>query len=232
MDPLFETLLLNNEAATLFQSNQCLSQAADAYHKSLCNVRSLLRHKTIMDPALRPNEQLCCHFSMPTSQAPSTSYLKSNFYIFQRALFLNFGQTTPYYPQQHQEQIQSLPIYGAVVLFNTAILYHKNATLTGESINLDKAEQLYKASLQFATAQGATNPTLWLIAIAASNNLSHIAYEKGMIADVNDWLNDMSFLVSRGGSIEKLQSIFTVDEIQGFLSNSAMAGGFKSSPAA
>jgi hypothetical protein len=156
--------------------------------------------------------------------------LRDDFFLFQRALFLNAPRATD--ASSPQEIFKALPILGSVVLFNSAILYHKNATLTAESSSLDKAQQLYKASLQFATSQGATNPTDWLITIAASNNLAQIACEKGMIEEANERLDDLCFLLSRGGSRERLHCIFSVEEIQGFLSNAAMAGGFKSSPAA
>ncbi|CAJ1937698.1 unnamed protein product [Cylindrotheca closterium] len=239
MNPLVETLLLNNEAATLFHSNQCLSRAADAYQKSLCNVQSLLRghhHTALMDPPLHStlvSPERCSHYSFPNASSMTPSPARDNFYLFQRALYLNAPSAADVSsPSSPQAICQALPILGSVVLFNSAILYHKNAVLTGESFSLDKAQQLYKASLQFATSQGATNPTDWLITIAASNNLAQIAYEKGLIDEVNERLDDLSFLMSRGGSLERLQGIFTVAEIEGFLSNAAMTGGFKSSPAA
>ncbi|KAL3934074.1 MAG: hypothetical protein SGBAC_010122 [Bacillariaceae sp.] len=235
MDPLLETLLLNNEAVMLFHANGSLTRAADAYQKSLCNVRNLLRGNPWIEPTFQstissPEERwhsmgISSTISKPSSRKP----LHDSFYLFQRALFLNDPSGAS---SNLQEIVKALPIFGSVVLFNTAILYHKNAALTGEYSSLDKAQRLYKASLQFATSKGATNPTDWLIVIAASNNLAQIAYEKGRIEEVNERLDDMSFVLSRGGSFEQLHGIFAVEEIQGFLSNAAMAGGFQSSPAA
>ncbi|CAJ1965963.1 unnamed protein product [Cylindrotheca closterium] len=121
-------------------------------------------------------------------------------------------------------------IYCAGILFNTAILHHQKSIKTGISAYMHRAEQLYQASLQLIVGLPRSNDTLTLIAFAVSNNLAQIEFEKGLVMQASERLR---FLVHLFCSLENTAGrVFAVDGFHGMLSNTLLANGMSSSPAA
>ncbi|CAJ1938719.1 unnamed protein product [Cylindrotheca closterium] len=121
-------------------------------------------------------------------------------------------------------------IYCAGILFKTAILHHQKSIETGISASMHRAEQLYQASLQLIVGLPRSNDTVTLIALAATNNLAQIEFEKGLVMQASERLR---FLVHLLCSLESTAGrVVTVDEFHGMLSNTLLANGVSSSPAA
>ena len=76
------------------------------------------------------------------------------------------------------------------------------------------------------------NKTTLLIVIAATNNMTQIELENGMIREAAIRLKFLaSFLLESSGHID-LGEIFTDTEVHMILSNIMLANGLKASPAA
>ncbi|CAJ1965964.1 unnamed protein product [Cylindrotheca closterium] len=208
--------------------------AAKAYYESLCLAKELLtctapsrqgsgvNYQTPAPLATTLPQHECFHTS---AEIPSTLPMREKFFVYQNALVL---QEAPSFGAEHR--VQSMNIYCAGILFNTAILHHQKSIKTGISASMHRAEQLYQASLQLIVGLPRSNDTVALIAFAATNNLAQIEFEKGLVMQASERLR---FLVHLFCSLENTAGrVFAVDECHGLLSNTLLANGMSSSPAA
>jgi len=165
----------------------------------------------------------CFHTSTETSS--SIFPVQEKFFVYQSALVL---QEVPSFCAEHR--VQSMNIYCAGILFNTAILHHQNSIRTGKSASMHRAEQLYQASLQLIMGLPKSNDTVFIIALAATNNLAQIELDKGMVMQASESLRFLIHLLY--SSEHAARRIFAVDEFYGMLSNTVLANGMSASPAA
>lgn len=232
------TLNLNNRAVALYRSND-ISEAAKTYYESLCLVQELLKkcpQEEIMDcEADRPSQHEhttrtklprheCFHTAVQI-QASCDVSMHDNFFVYRNALFLQeCSSTSP------EHRVQSRNIYCAGILLNTAILHHQKSIKSGTSASLHRAEQLYQACLQLIAGLSTTNDTVALIAIAGTNNLAHIEYDKGMMMQASERLRFLVRLLSSSDNTPG--RVVTTEEFNGMLSNALLANGMAASPAA
>ncbi|CAJ1947837.1 unnamed protein product [Cylindrotheca closterium] len=252
MISLQDTLKLNNHAVALYHSDN-LPQAASAYYESLCFFNRLLQesyhcqdivgitantttvpqheclHNIVVSVA---SSKTCCYGDDDdgdTRIISAGSTQSHEPFVYQSPLILK--ELPPFMPLQN---MQAMTIYCASILFNTAILHHQDSFKTGNSASLDRAAQLYEASLHLVGKFRATvlgpNKTVSLIAMAASNNLAQIEFEKGMLDQACKRLQFLKHLIQ---SLQQVvPHIFTRDEFEGMLSNSLSAQDVIASPAA
>ena len=124
-------------------------------------------------------------------------------------------------------------VYCAGILFNAAILHHQDAIKTGNSVSLDEAHRLYKASLHLLIILPASfeyNDTVALLEVANTNNLAQIELEKGLVMEASERLQMLTQLFQTSQST--MGNIFTNEEIEGILTNTLVGHGIISSPAA
>ncbi|CAJ1947957.1 unnamed protein product [Cylindrotheca closterium] len=229
MASLQDTLQLNNQAVVLHHSDN-LAQAAKAYHESLSFFKRLLKecyHHNQGIALSTVTQYECFHTAAPTNaQRDVSTQSDDEPFVYQSALIL---QET----QSYLHNTQAMTIYCAGVVFNTAILHHRQAIKTGSSASLDRAAKLYEASLQLVLGQhipAGSNSTVSLIAMAASNNLAQIELEKGLVCQACRRLQFLKILIQ---SLQHIVTrIFTMDEFQGMLSNTLSAESVTASPAA
>ncbi|CAJ1931297.1 unnamed protein product [Cylindrotheca closterium] len=232
MMSLQETLNLNNKAVALYHSND-IGGAAKTYYASLCLAKELLQstaplqesvnHRAPTPFATTLPQHECFHTSTEVS---SSIPMQEKFFVYQSALVLQ--EAPSFVGVEHR--VQSMNIYCAGILFNTAILHHQKSIKTGISAFMHRAEQLYQASLQLIVGLPRSNDTVALIAFAATNNLAQIEFEKGLVMQASERLR---FLVHLLRSSENTAArVFAVDEFHGMLSNTLLANGVSSSPAA
>lgn len=243
---LHDALKLNNQAVALYRSND-LNRAAKAYYHSLCSLNRLLKKcyydcdhcssehdgNAITISSLPQHE--CLHSFAPLSryQEPDTSISNNDDepFVYQGALMALRESPSSL---QH-DTLAIMTIYSAGILFNTAILHHQHAMTTGKSLSLDRASQLYEASLHLmgqllCCAKNSTTTTVSLIVIAASNNLAQIELSKGLLRQGCIRVRALKSLIH--SSRHLVSEIFTSDERQGLLSNTISAYGMIASAAA
>ncbi|CAJ1938721.1 unnamed protein product [Cylindrotheca closterium] len=152
--------------------------------------------------------------------------MREKFFVYQSALVLQ--EAPSFVGAEHR--VQSMNMYCAGILFNTAILHHQKSIKTGISASMHRAEQLYQTSLQIIVGLPRSNDTVTLIALAATNNLAQIEFENGLVVQASERLR---FLVHLLCSLENTAGrVFAVDEFYGVLSNTLLANGVSLSPAA
>ncbi|KAL3931860.1 MAG: hypothetical protein SGBAC_011115 [Bacillariaceae sp.] len=223
---LQHTLKLNNKAVALYHSND-IPHAAKIYFQSLCLVKELLKCPKEGNMNHAPNKkttllkQECFHTATQTSR---DTPMQDKLYVYQSALVLQES------PSSWEQNVQNMNIYCAGILFNTAILHHQNSIKTGKSASVGRAEQLYQASVQLVAGLSTSNDTVVLIAVAASNNLAQIEFDKGLTMQANERLQFLADLLH--SSVDETSRIFTADEFQGMLSNTLLANSIAASPAA
>ena len=232
MTSLHDTLKLNNEAVALYHSNDTNS-AARAYYQSLCSVNRLLKEchgqeQIIQNGGDATNipQHECLHTFAPRSYDNATTAVQNNEpFVYQGALILQEC------PSSLQNNIFAMTIYSAGILFNTAVLHHQEAIKTGSSSSMDRAIQLYEASLNLiGHLRADTNNTVSLIAIAASNNLAQLELVKGLLPQACKRLRFLKTLLH--GLQPIVTEMFTMDEFHGMLSNTLCANGMIASAAA
>lgn len=220
MISLQETLKLNNQAVALFNSNE-MTQAASQYYKSLCIARQLMNtipQQTSCSGSINTNQSTngksgCFRASSRGSSSQKDTYDK--YFLYQRAIIFEDANTSI--------SARTLTVYCAGILFNTALLHHQSALASGRSCSLFRAEQLYEASLQLLGGMELSlfDKSIRFIAIASTNNLALIKFEKGLLPDASQNFHFLSSLLH--GFYEDQDAMITAQEVQGFQSNSLMA---------
>jgi hypothetical protein len=225
MISLHETLKLNNEAVALFNSNEPI-RAARNYYKSLCIARELMMsvHQQPHPKSIRnaSTKLGCCHSSPPDDNQREP---QDSFFLYQNALIFQESSCS-----QTQE---ALAVYCAGILFNTGLLHHKSGLANGKAGSMFRAQQLYESSLELLGGIDLSfynTTTTLLIVISCTNNLAQIELEKGMFQEVSQRFHIIMSILQ--GSEEAQCKLFTVQELQGLLSNALMADGLVASPAA
>ncbi|CAJ1947843.1 unnamed protein product [Cylindrotheca closterium] len=154
-------------------------------------------------------------------------------FVYQSLLILRESQAAS--SSLPHDEMQLMTLYCACILFNTAILHHQESIKTGSSACLDRAAQLYEASIRLVgkfptTVASFNNNTISLLALAASNNLAQIEFQKGLLDQASTRLQVLKHLIQSLQHV--VLHIFTVDEFDGMLSNSLSAEGVIASSAA
>lgn len=238
-EALHFTLKLNNKAVAQYHSND-FSQAAKIYHESL-----LLAHNLLTCPRLQEQSSMPCRASGTTTttlrqyecfhsstQSPRSLSKEDGLFVYQSALVLQESPSRG--PALHdvlpQASSTKLKVYCSGILFNAAILHHQVSIKTGKSVSMNRAEELYQASLQLVDKLTTANDTVVLIAVAASNNLAQIEFEKGQMMKAKERLRFLNNILHSWEDI--LYRIFTADEFRGMLSNTVLVNSIDASPAA
>ncbi|CAJ1947839.1 unnamed protein product [Cylindrotheca closterium] len=238
MISLRDTLKLNNQAAALFHSEN-FPQAEIAYNESLCFFKIILEESHYQDVGMASTASLpqheCLHsMSAHKSRCKISSHHGGSF-VYQSPLILNELPSSSLHPTSRSTSVQAMIIYCAAVVFNTAILHHQESIKTGSSVCLDRAAELYEASIRlvgkFPTTVASSNKTISLIAMAASNNLAQIEFQKGLLDQACKRLQVLKHLMTQSLR-HVVPYIFTIDEFEGMLSNTLSAKGVIASPAA
>ena len=199
-------------------------RAFDKFYQALCQIRELVR--------LMPQDVL---LSAPASTTTSPVQ-RVDVPIFQQGvsgsgddMFLYFHALTLEAPNDLFPA--TLNTYSAVILFNLAILHHMEGIAQGRMMLMDKAHQMYQASLKLLSQQDLShNDTVLLLHLAANNNLSQIELEKGMVDAANARLA-YTFAVLQAAK-SRAVSIFPGTQLRGFLLNSSLQGKIASAAAA
>ncbi|CAJ1937696.1 unnamed protein product [Cylindrotheca closterium] len=214
----------NNEAVALVMNNRH-PRAIQKFHEALVQMRGVMRAfpKDLSAPsyvASRPKTAPRHHVVILPSQADHQSK-REDMFLYLNPILLD--EPTNLHPS-------TLALYCAVTLFNVAILYHIEGVAKGRMRFLDKAQQMYQASLHFLNGQGLWNDTVFLLSLAAHNNLAHIELEKGTVEASNGHLGHAFELLQ---SIkERALDILSDSELHGFLLNSSLQGRISSAAAA
>ena len=146
-------------------------------------------------------------------------------FVYQGALI--FQESSP----SSFQSMNAMTIYCAGILFNTAILHHQEAIRTGQSAPLERAAQLYEATLHIVgKLRLESNSTIALIAVAATNNMAQIELAKGMLLQGSKRLQVLKSLIHQLHHI--VAEMFTQDEFHNLLSNTLSASGIVASAAA
>lgn len=224
MISLQDTLTLNNRAVELFNSND-IREAVKTYHHSLCTVRALLacpQHSSPTTIANAPPQRERFHHAVKPTENLRTR--ADELFLYQNTLIL---QEAPVSTSQND----ALRVYCAAILFNTAILYHLISKQTGNSAAMNKAEELYKSSLQFLQGLSPnSNDTVILLIVVNQNNLALIQLEKGLVIEAGQRLQFLSHLFHT--IRPTIRGVFTLEEAKGMFSNTLLRNGVISSPAA
>ncbi|CAJ1965511.1 unnamed protein product [Cylindrotheca closterium] len=146
---------------------------------------------------------------------------RENMFLYLNELVLD--DTTDQHPS-------TFAIYCAVTLFNVAILYHVEGLAKGRMALMDKAHQMYQASLHFLNGLDLNNDTVFLVNLANHNNMAQIELEKGMVDAPNGRLVHSFSLLQSIKS--RALDILSDTELRGFLLNSSLQGKISSAAAA
>lgn len=222
MMSLQDTLTLNNRAVELFHRHD-IREAVKNYHYSLCALRDLTGIAEDATITQAPPQRECFHRSLqPLESLPAGG---NKLYLYQNTLIL---QDTASSSQNPPRAVRTC---GGAVLFNTAILYHQIFIETGNSVSMNKAQELYQSSLQFLGGLSLnSNDTVALLIIANQNNLAMIELEKGFVMEAAERLRYLSHLFHT--IRPTIRRIFAMDEARGLFSNTLIHDGIISSPAA
>lgn len=234
MVSLKATLILNNRGVELFQSN-CIPEAVSSYRQSLCIVRELLQCPRSSSETIAadfgassthlPRQESFHSITPHATHGGSTRAMNDELFLYQSPLILQESASFS------QNVDQSIQIYCAAILFNTAILQHHTGIRTGNSDFLKRAQQLYQSSLQLVVGLNNSNDTVTLLAVANCNNLALIDLEKGLLMEAGERLRFLANILQTTAQ-SKILRIFNMDEFQGMLSNTLLRNGMISSPAA
>jgi hypothetical protein len=221
----------NNDAVSVVMNNHH-PIAVEKLHEALLHMRGSMsmsgafpQHLStpMMSRPKSARSRAARHHSIVHHHVTQGNSGRGDMFLYLNGLVLDDTTTTGQCPS-------TFAIYCAVTLFNVAILYHMDGLAKGRMRLMDKAHQMYQASLHFLNGLDLENDTVFLVNLANHNNMAQIELEKGMVDAPNRRLTH---------SFELLQSIksraleiLSDSELRGFLTNSSLQGKISSAAAA
>ena len=165
LDHIREAAYLNSQGvnALTMDDPRAVAPATAAFRRSLRILQSL------SDLAGPPGVPPTQHPTIPGyGRVPMPSY--GSFYIH--------DEVKLFYPSSDEAVARSqLPVYSVVVIFNTALAYHRRAMETKMTKFFDAALRLYESAIQLCALHTGNNQDMLVLYIAMVNNVSLIQNE-------------------------------------------------------
>lgn len=238
-----QTLQLNNDGVAYFTSNDSAA-AAEHLGRSLHFAAGLVRDSEGISDGFAEsckNHPDQCVVGRPIvtpiyggkSVVSSTArWMQDRLFVYQNPLVLTQQLRPDGDSCDNRDSHRSLCTHAAAICYNLALLYHHDGMANRSNRSTTKAGKLYGACIAILSDSNLAhwNESTLLIAIAASNNLAVIEFERGMLDNVTNRLRHLSMLLRESEHVNL--HMLATDELHNFLSNILLGNGLTAAPAA
>jgi hypothetical protein len=198
---------LNNQGVDLLLSGES-SRAMKAFQSTLCLLKAA--HEAATTSCI---EMIISCDDVPLPFCESTSTIPAlqglSCYVYDHSIMIS--------DNINADTDETLSLYIAIVLFNSALASHSEGTALGRDKSLMKASVLYSLVVKFLTSRTMLDDTSsTILTLLALNNKAQIHYDQCEYGHSVDCMNQISKIM---GSVCGLHSALSPEDINGLMLN-------------